>query len=243
MLLHANPFVDWYLPLIERMPGYSFVRYTPPTRQMTSPFSMARSAAAAAPVRRTSAGTRPRPGSLRRHAGRLQLALDAPDLVYTLSLSSPPCRRRQPINPHRDTENPFAPIVKAHERGDMETAMERFLELVCGAGARTLLERAVPEAFAHGVQACDFFLRVEVPAILQYDFDTEHAERVRAPVLNVVGERSMSGFIDGAETVQRWTRTRSASWLHDATHFLMVEQTDAMAQLQLLRFFKSHPID
>ena len=211
---------------------------------MTSPFSMARSAATAAPARGTSRlGTRPRPGSLRRHAGHLQLALDAPDLVYTLSLLEPAVPSPSTDQPPHNAENPFAPIVKAHERGDMETAMERFLELVCGAGARTLLERAVPEAFAHGVQACDFFLRVEVPAILQYDFDTEHAERVRAPVLNVVGERSVSGFIDGAETVPRWSPARSASCLHDATHFLMVEQPDAMAPLEFLRFFESHPID
>ena len=28
LCLNANPFVDWYLPLFERMPGYSLVRYT-----------------------------------------------------------------------------------------------------------------------------------------------------------------------------------------------------------------------
>ena len=47
VLLHANPFVDWYLPVIERMPHYSFVRYTRLPRDDT-PISMVGDAATCA---------------------------------------------------------------------------------------------------------------------------------------------------------------------------------------------------
>ena len=30
--LHANPFVDWYVPLIARMPDYAILRFAPAPR-------------------------------------------------------------------------------------------------------------------------------------------------------------------------------------------------------------------
>ena len=137
--------------------------------------------------------------------------------------------------------------MEAYARGDNETAIERFLDLVCGAGSRAVLEQAVPGTFEHAVQACDLFLRVEAPAILEaaragrQAFTKELGERVKAPVLNVVGERSRPGFVEGARAVQMWFSSAERFTLPDATHLLMVEQPDAMTA-ELLRFFEAHPL-
>ena len=248
VLLHANPFVDWYLPVIERMPHYSFVRYTRLPRGDT-PLSMARDAATCAQLAEHLGWGRAHVvGHSAGALAALQLAVDAPDLVHTLCLLEPAVASPSADQPEHEEDDPFAPIVEAYARGDNETAIERFLELVCGAGSRAVLEQAVPGAFEHAVQACDLFLRVEAPAILegaqavrQDVFTKELAERVKAPVLNVVGERSKPGFVEGAQAVQTWFPRAERFTLPDATHLLMVEQPDAMTA-ELLRFFEAHPL-
>ena len=188
MLLHANPFVG--------MPHYSFVRYTRLPRDDT-PLSMARDAATCAQLAEHLGWERAHVvGHSAGALAALQLAVDAPDFVHTLCLLEPAVASPSTDQPEHEGDNPFAPIMEAYARGDHETAIERFLELVCGAGSRAVLEQAVPRAFEHAVQACDLFLRVEAPAILESaEFTKELAERVKAPVLNVVGERSKSGFV------------------------------------------------
>jgi pimeloyl-ACP methyl ester carboxylesterase len=247
LLLHANPFVDWYLPVIERMPHYSFVRYTRLPRDDT-PLSMARDAETCAQLAEHLGWGRAHVvGHSAGALAALHLAVDAPDLVHTLSLLEPAAASPSGNQSEHDDDDPFAPIVEAYARGDNETATERFLELVCGAGSRAVLEQAVPGAFEHAVQACDFFLQVEAPAILEgaralQDVSTkELAKRVKAPVLNVVGERSKPGFVDGARTVQGWFPHAERFTLPGATHLLMVEQPDAMTA-ELLRFFEAHPL-
>lgn len=81
VLLHANPFVDWYLPVIERMPHYSFVRYTRLPRDDTM-LSMARDAATCAQLAEHLGWGRARVvGHSAGALAALQLAVDAPDLV------------------------------------------------------------------------------------------------------------------------------------------------------------------
>ena len=162
--LHANPFVDWYLPLVERMPDYAMLRYT--RRPLDD-----------APLTVGSDATTCR--QLAEHLGwdqshvighsagaltAVQVAVDAPDLVHTLSLLEPavaaPADSETASGP-----DPFAAIIQAYVAADYETATELFLTAVCGRGSRPILERAVPGAFEHAVEACEFFFGAEVPAI------------------------------------------------------------------------------
>jgi pimeloyl-ACP methyl ester carboxylesterase len=172
----------------------------------------------------------------------VQVAADAPDLVYSLSLLEPAV-----ASPNANTtggDDPFVAIIQAIATGDYETATEWFLTAVCGPGARPILERAVPGAFEHAVEACGFFFTAEVPSInaaMECVFTPELTASVTAPVLNVVGERSEPGFIRGADSVQSSFPHAERFTLPDATHFLMVEQPDAMAA-ELLRFLRAHPI-
>jgi pimeloyl-ACP methyl ester carboxylesterase len=141
-------------------------------------------------------------------------------------------------------DDPFAAIGQAYAAGDYETATERFLTAVCGSGSRPILERAVPGAFEHAVEACEFFFRAEVPSInaaMESVLIAERAASVTAPVLNVVGERSEPGFRRGADSVQSLFPHAERFTLADATHFLMVEQPDLMAAA-LRRFLRANPI-
>jgi pimeloyl-ACP methyl ester carboxylesterase len=238
--LHANPFVEWYLPLIDAMPGYSFLRYT--RRPLDDePLTVRRDAATCqqlanhlgwgrAHIVGHSAGALP----------SLQLAIDAPNLVRTLCLLEPAVPSPSSDGGMPDGASPLAPILEAYAAGDYESAIERFLVLVCGNGSRVVLEGAVPGAFNQAVQACEFFFRSEVPSMMQYEFGAELAAGITAPVLNVVGERTEPGFVHGAEAVQSWLPNAERFVLPDASHLLMVEQPDAMAT-ELVRFFEAHP--
>ena len=133
-------------------------------------------------------------------------------------------------------------MLRAYSAGDKPTAIALFLAVVGRDDARAVLDDAVPGAFEHAVQACDYFFQTEMPAYMQYVFTAELAARISAPVLNVVGARSKPGFVHGAETVQSWFPHAERFTLPDATHLLMVEQPDAMAA-ELNRFLKTHPIN
>jgi pimeloyl-ACP methyl ester carboxylesterase len=241
--IHANPFVDWYLPLIERMPGYAMLRYTRRPVDDT-PLSVAADAATCRHLAKHVGWERSH--VIGHSAGALtavQLAADAPDLVHSLSLLEPAVA--SPSNGNTTSgDDPFVAIIEAIAAGDYETATERFLTAVCGHGSRPILERAVPGAFEHAVEACEFFFRAEVPAInaaMASVFTPELTASVTASVLNVVGERSEPGFIRGADSVQSWFPHAERFTLPDATHFLMVEQPDRMAA-ELRRFLRAHPI-
>jgi hypothetical protein len=82
VLLHANPFVDWYLPVIERMPHYSFVRYTRLPRDDTP---MARDAATCVQLaEHLGWGPRPHPRTARPTWGGRQNGLSANARPLTL---------------------------------------------------------------------------------------------------------------------------------------------------------------
>jgi len=239
--LHANPFVDWYLPLIDRMPGYAFLRYT--RRPLDeAPLSFMKDAVTCRRLAEHLGWERAH--ILGHSAGALaalQLALDAPEFVHTLALLEPAVSSPSSDNATADGDDPFGQIFEAFVAGDHETAITRFLTLVGGHGARSVLERAVPGAFEQAVQTCAFFFQVEVPSNMKYRFDTELGARISAPVLNVVGERTAPGFFTGADVVQTWLPGAQRYTLPDASHLLMVEQPDAMAAA-LKSFFETYPM-
>jgi pimeloyl-ACP methyl ester carboxylesterase len=242
ILLHANPFVDWYLPLIERMPNYSIVRYTRRSAS-NAPLSVARDAATCARLAEHLGWRRAHiVGHSAGALAALQLAVDSPALVRTLSLLEPAVTSPASDTPPVAGADPFAPILRAFTAGDHHSAIELFLVLVGGDQARAALDNAVPEAFQHAVDACDYFFRVEMPANMQYSFTAELAARINTPVLNVVGACTKPGFVSGADTVQSWFPHAERFTLPQATHLLMVEQPDAMAT-ELDRFFNSHTTD
>src|SRR5690349_623288 len=89
VLLHANPFVDWYLPLIACMPDYAFLRYT---RRPSDERPLSAAADAATCRQLVEVVGWDRAHVVGHSAGALcalQLALDAPDVVHTLSLLEP----------------------------------------------------------------------------------------------------------------------------------------------------------
>jgi pimeloyl-ACP methyl ester carboxylesterase len=121
----------------------------------------------------------------------LQLALDAPTAVRTLTLLEPA--------PGGDLGEPadgeaigrlLGPAIAAAAAGDVDTAFDTFLEAVGGSGARALVERTLG---VDGLQMAVGQARTlmgEAQAVTGWRFTSDDASRITQPLLLVQGGRS-----------------------------------------------------
>ena len=253
VLVHAGLFADWFQPLLEepalaaryRVLSFHRVGYAGSSR-VAGPVSIARQAAH---VR-----------ALMRHLGierahivghssggniALQLALDAPEQVHSLSILEPAL----PVG--GDSERllatrraAMAPIVEQFRAGNKAAAVDGFMRMVSGPAYRAPFEQALPGAFDRGVVDADTFFGQELPSIQQWQFARGDASRITQPVLAVLGEKS-------AEVSPIWNERQQLllSWLPNVegfilpgtTHLLHVQNPRGMAEA-LASFFARHPM-
>jgi pimeloyl-ACP methyl ester carboxylesterase len=240
VLVHASPFVSWYVPLVEQLTGFSTLRYR--RRLATSgdgtyrPLTVAEDAAICA--------------TLMDHVGwraahvvghsygalvALQLAIDAPEQVRSVALLEPAARG---ISSSEQVAAALAPVFAAYRSGDKVGAVDRFLRHACGDGYRAVLDRAIPGAFGEALGEADLFFQGEMPAVQQWSFGPGDAERVTQPVLNVLGAQSVPRFVEGSELIQSWFPQAERLSVPDAGHLMMVQNAAGLAR-GLSDFFSS----
>lgn len=232
LFVHASPFVEWYLPLIEWLPALSTVHYHRRPPQLpdggVAPLTVAADAA-------TSARLLDHLGWTSAHlVGHsygaivaLQLALDAPDRVRTLTLLEPAARG---ASASPEAAAALGPVFAAYRRGDTAGAVDLFLGIVCGPGYRADLERILPGGFATAVARADVFFQAEMPAIGGWSFGSADAAEVAAPVLNVRGTDTAPRFVEASDLVQTWFPDAEQLWLADTGHFLMLQRPEEVAK-------------
>ena len=170
----------------------------------------------------------------------LQVALDAPDLVHSLSLL-------EPSLPGVLTESEdFAAVAERagsqYESGDKEDAVETFAREVAGADYRTEFGRTLPTGSVERWMAkADTLFLSELPGLMQWSFTREEAGRITQPVLNMTGANTTSYFRECHETVKTWMPHAENYVVPDATHCMMQNNPRAVAE-QLAAFFTGHPM-
>ena len=243
VLLHASAFVSWYGPLVEQLVDVSTLRYrrrlVPSDGERYRPLTVAEDAAFCA--------------RLMDHLGwptahvvghsygaliALQLAIDTPERVRSVALLEPAARG---ISSSEHVVAALRPVIAAYKSGDTARAVDLFLRHVCGDGYRGVLERVLPGAFDEALGEADLFFQAEMPAVQQFSFGPNDAERVTQPVLNVRGADSVPRFVQGSELVQSWFPRAERLTVPDAGHLLMVQNPTAVAH-GLIDFFARHPI-
>jgi pimeloyl-ACP methyl ester carboxylesterase len=169
----------------------------------------------------------------------LQLALDAPELVHSLSLLEP-ALFAVPSGPQ--LLEAMGPLAGLYQAGDKAGAIDAFERAVIGPDYRASLEERVPGAFDQAVVDADTFFVQELPALMEWQFTREDAQRIRQPVLAVLGAESQSlwaGFKEGYELVREWLPQAEGFVLNGATHGLQMQNPhDAAAAL--VAFFTRH---
>lgn len=249
LLIHPGIFADWFSPLFEQpslASRYRLIHYhrvgCMGSSRLAGPVSLARHAAHARlliehlGVPRVHVVGHSSSGNI-----ALQLALDAPDVVQTLAVLEPALM----MVPSAATSRVFVgTAVERYREGDCAGAIDVFLRGTCGPNYRAVLDLVLPGAFRQAVADADTFFQQEMPALQQWSFGRDDAERIAHPVLAVVGERSLELDPIWAERHQfllDWLPHVEAAIVPDATHLLEVENPHGVAEA-LTSFFARHPL-
>jgi pimeloyl-ACP methyl ester carboxylesterase len=157
----------------------------------------------------------------------LQVALDAPGIVHTLTLMEPALFMVPSAATFFDQ---LAPVFESYQRGDKAAAIELFLQGVGRPNAREILDRAVPGAVDQGVRDADTFFQVELPAIQAWTCTQEDARRITQSVLYVLGAESLRWAAEARDLVHTWIPQTQDLLVPGASHFLHMENASAVAE-------------
>jgi pimeloyl-ACP methyl ester carboxylesterase len=168
----------------------------------------------------------------------LRMAVDAPEVVRTLSLLEAPVLTTPEGEQHmRQVAGPAGELFK---KGDAEGALDSFLRAVGGADYRKGLD-LLPGAWEQGVRNVPVFFGSELASGLEGFFREEEASRLKMPVLLVVGTTSEALFQDSHRTMVRWLPNAETLDIPGATHFLQVEKPREVGG-GVRAFLQKHPI-
>jgi pimeloyl-ACP methyl ester carboxylesterase len=248
VLIHPGIFADWFTPLLQEpalISRYRLVHYhrvgCVGSSRVAGPVSFAQQAAHTQwlmqhlGIARAHVVGHSSSGDI-----ALQLALDVPDVVQSLAvlepaLTSVPSARARVF---------VGKAVQLYREGARGEAIDTFLRGACGPDYRAVLDRVLPGAFDQHVTDAATFFDVETPALQQWTFGPQDAQRVVQPVFAVVGARSLELDPVWSERQQLLLDSLpnvEAFVLPDATHLLEVDNPRGLAE-GLAGFFARHPL-
>lgn len=253
VLVHAGLFAEWFRPLLAepalavryRLVSYHRVGYAGSSR-VQGPVGIARQATHVRALMRHLGIAR---AHIVGHSSggniALQVALDAPDEVQSLSI----LEAALPVGGGSERllstrQAAMASIVGQFQAGNRAAAVDGFMRMVSGPGYRAPFEAALPGALDQGVADADTFFGQELPAIQQWQLTRGDAARITRPVLAVVGEKSVEVSPIWSERQQlllNWLPNVEGFVLPGATHLLHLQNPRGMAEA-LASFFARHPI-
>jgi pimeloyl-ACP methyl ester carboxylesterase len=166
----------------------------------------------------------------------IQLALDAPEMVQTLSLLEPAL----PIAGHSSIG--VASAMSQYRSGERVAAIDTFMRAVAGPDYRAVIERGGPGAFDQAVADAPTFFEHELPSVRAFAFSANDAKRLQAPVLLVIGQRSDTVspiWRQRHRLLSEWIPGAEAFVLPGATHLLQLQNPRGMAE-GIAVFLKKH---
>ena len=249
LLMHAGVCADFFLPLMEepalfeqyRLVRYHRAGYVGSTR-LPGPVSIADQGAHGRLLLHHLGIERAHiVGHSSSAMMALQLALDAPDAVQTLALLD--AARPAPASEVQRAfvEEIVQPVLRTYREGDLARAVDSWMQGTCGPDYRSVLDHAVPRAFEQAVADADTFFGQELPAVQQWVFTRDEAQRVTQPVLAVLGGQSQPIFRERWNLLLAWLPDVEPFILPDATHLLHAQDPGGMAAA-LSTFFARHPV-
>lgn len=167
----------------------------------------------------------------------LQLAVDAPNLVYSLALLEPSL----PTVPSGRVrlEQLFQPMMDAYRAGDKRKAMENLSEAIFGPDWQTAVEQAVPGGVERAVKDFDTFIQEQI-AIQEWQFGPAQAAAISQPVLSVLGVNTSPFMKAGRSLLHDWF-PQTEDLDIPTTHLLQMRDPEDVAR-GLTEFFSHHPM-
>jgi pimeloyl-ACP methyl ester carboxylesterase len=245
VLIHAGVCADWFRGLVEepalagryRLVRYHRVGYAGSSRVEGAVGVADQAAHCRSLLRHLGIGRAHVVGHSSSANMAMQLALDAPATVGSLALLETALLAVP--------TGPFGPqALGRYQAGDTAGAVDAWMQGVCGAGYREVLDQALPGAFDQAVADADTFFGQELPALRAWSFGQREAGRVTQPALAVLGARSREVtpvFDQRHELLLAWLPNVEPFVLPDATHLLHLQNPGGMAEA-LAAFFARHPL-
>lgn len=249
LLISTGPIADSFLPFVaERTMADRFrlIRYR--QRRLPDPAS-GRTAVSFAQHAADAAALLEHLGIRRAHvAGHstgaciaLQLAVDAPAAVHTLTLLEPPLASVPSAAAFFERA---APALAAHGAGDRAGAMAAFLSLASSLSwetCRTHLETHVPGGVAQTIAGADDFFGSYLPALGAWRFGAAEAAAISAPVLSVVGTETERLFAESHALLHAWLPQTEDCEIEGVAHLLHLQRPAPVARC-VAEFLARHPI-
>ena len=170
----------------------------------------------------------------------LQLALDAPNQVQTLSLLEPALIVGESADQYR---HGLLHNLERYRQVGARVAVDEFLRMRWPEYPEQL-ERMAPGAFEQAVGDAATFFDVDLPAFIDWRFGEQEARRITQPALAVLGEKSVALHPRFAEThrvLLSWLPAAEGFVLPKASHFLQFENPRSLARA-LTDFYTRHPL-
>jgi pimeloyl-ACP methyl ester carboxylesterase len=168
----------------------------------------------------------------------LQLALDAPDVVASLTLMEP--ARPDPPMAAQSSPQRLGPAFERFRSGDRAGDVDAFMQAVTGSEYRAVVDGALPGAIAQAELDADTFFGVELPSLGSWSFTQADGRRITQPVLLIRGANSGPVFLERHELLGHWLPNVEPVVLPDATHLLHLENPDTFTEA-LIGFLARHP--
>ena len=170
----------------------------------------------------------------------LQLALDLPEAVHTLTLLEPGLMVGESAQGYREA---LMRGEKRYQQVGARVAVDEFLH-ARWPGYRDHLDRLLPGAFEQAVIDAPSWFERDLPAQLHWTFGEAEARRITQPVLSVLGGDSdalWSRFGETHRLLLEWLPHGEGFILPGTTHFLQMEDPHDMAEA-LADFLRRHPL-
>ncbi len=168
----------------------------------------------------------------------LQLAIDAPSAVHSLSLLEPP----MPAVPGaRQFDELIAPAVARYESGERDGVYDDLLLVTGGPNYRRLLEAVLPGAFEQAVEDLDSFFVAEHPSVARWSITAEGTAGITKPTLLMLGSKTGPWFVEGHALLRQWLPDAEVAVVPGAGHLLQITHPRPVAE-SLAAFLARHPL-
>jgi pimeloyl-ACP methyl ester carboxylesterase len=168
----------------------------------------------------------------------LQLAVNAPSVVHTLTVIEPP-----PV--HVPNSEGFIAanreLMELHSTEGTRVALNDFLTRLMGPQWRDDLESLLPGAVRQVERDAATFFATDLPALLEWDFDAEAARRLDMPTLYVGGTESGPWFDAVHMLMSDWLSPSQDVAIAGADHNLAVTHPEQVARA-LTNFISRYPL-
>ncbi|HLL52555.1 MAG TPA: alpha/beta hydrolase [Myxococcaceae bacterium] len=173
----------------------------------------------------------------------VQLALEAPEAVHTLSLMEPiiPAALEEPEVARFFIEVLERAVAQYHA-GDKAGAVDTWCQGAFGPGYRDELDHHLPGAFEQAVADADASFLLDLPALRQWRFTRDDAANLNLPVLSMFHDDPVwQGYRCTHELLLDWLPRVDESKIPNANHLLTLQNPRVVAEA-LESFFARHPI-